>query len=280
MLLSYLIWLGIVPDNPWTLGTRQIPDVFKRYLTQSIFLAFGAYLFLHLARESRSPVERHTWLALALLAALNVMALTQGRTGQLILIALSIHYAYVRWRWKGAVGAAAIVALVIALMAGFEGSRLTTTPGELQKWSSTEAATSSTGLRFGFYLNSLEIARAHPVLGTGTGSFAKVYAEHIAGSAMTVTVNPHVEYLNIAIQLGFVGLAALLYLFYCEWRLAPALPIADERHLARALVITFVIGCAFNSLLMDHAEGLFFAWASGLLFAQLRSPKDPGGPAR
>ena len=102
----------------------------------------------------------------------------------------------------------------------------------------------------------------------------------VQGSAQTATVNPHDEYLNIAIQLGILGLAAMLYLFYCEWRLAPALPTVAERELARALVITFAIGCAFNSLLMDHAEGLLFAWASGLLFGGLRSPVTSEGPAR
>jgi hypothetical protein len=28
-----------------------------------------------------------------------------------------------------------------------------------------------------------------------------------------------------------------------------------------------VVGCLFNSLLLDHAEGLFFVWLSGVLFA-------------
>ena len=98
-------------------------------------------------------------------------------------------------------------------------------------------------------------------------------------TAMTATANPHDEYLNIAIQLGIVGLAAMLYLFHCEWRLAATLPRPDERCLARALVITFAIGCAFNSMLMDHTEGLFFAWASGLLFAQLGAAENPGRQA-
>jgi len=278
IVLSTLIWSGLLPENPLTIGNRQVPDVFKRYLTQSIFLAFGAYLFVHLAERARSLQERRIWFALALLAALNVLVLTQGRTGQLVLLALSVHYAISRWGWKGAAGAATAVVLVFALMTSFEGSRLTATPGELQSWSSTEATTSSTGLRYGFYRNSLEIARAHPIIGTGTGSFSKVYAEHVAGTAMTETTNPHDEYLNIAIQLGIVGLAAMLYLFHCEWRLAATLPRPDERCLARALVITFAIGCAFNSMLMDHTEGLFFAWASGLLFAQLGAA-DPGRQA-
>jgi O-antigen ligase len=101
----------------------------------------------------------------------------------------------------------------------------------------------------------------------------------VAGTEMMPTTNPHNEYLNITIQLGVIGLASLLYLFYCEWRVAASLTTTHERQLARGLVITFVIGCLFNSLLMDHTEGLLFAWASGLLFAGLKSPQKPGASA-
>jgi hypothetical protein len=61
----------------------------------------------------------------------------------------------------------------------------------------------------------------------------------------------------------------LIYLFYAEWRLA-ALLAPLYRDLARGLVLMMVIGCMFNSLLLDHTEGLWFAWASGLLFAGLK----------
>ena len=51
-----------------------------------------------------------------------------------------------------------------------------------------------------------------------------MYAEPCRRHRHEATVNPHDEYLNIAIQLGIIGLAALLYLFHCEWRLAATLP--------------------------------------------------------
>jgi hypothetical protein len=31
-----------------------------------------------------------------------------------------------------------------------------------------------------------------------------------------------------------------------------------------------VVGCLFNSFLLDHTEALFYAWLSGLLYAGLR----------
>jgi len=36
------------------------------------------------------------------------------------------------------------------------------------------------------------------------------------------------------------------------------------------------IGSLFNSLLLDHTEGLLFAWLTGVLFAGLQSRDDQG----
>lgn len=291
LVLSYLRWLDLVPRNlDLVAGQRLLidnsllpdiyrGDVFKRYLTQSIFLAFGACLFANLAVRSGSAGGRWAWAILALLATFNVFAMSQGRSGQLILIALSVYAAFSIWRWRGAlVAVAAAVILGASLMLGMTaaGDRATQALTELHNWQAERPADTSVGMRLEFYRNSLAIAREHPLLGAGTGSFSRIYADHVTGTAAVATVNPHNEYLNIAIQLGAVGVLALLYLFFCEWRLAPRLPATLERHLARGLVITFVVGCMFNSLLMDHAEGLFFAWVTGLLFAGLRPQREPG----
>ena len=182
-----------------------------------------------------------------------------------------------------AAGAAAGIAIVISALASGaagDGNRFAQGLDEWENWQPGQAAQTSTGWRLEFYRNSLDIARGHPLIGTGTGSFPKVYADHVAGTAMAATANPHNEYLNIAVQLGVVGLLVMLHLFYREWRVADELTTTHERQLAHGLVITFVIGCLFNSLLMDHAEGLLFAWASGLLFGGLKSPANSGAPAR
>jgi O-antigen ligase len=39
-------------------------------------------------------------------------------------------------------------------------------------------------------------------------------------------------------------------------------------------VLTMAIGCLFNSLLLDHTEGLLYAWLTGVLYAGLQSKRD------
>ncbi|MFB3075170.1 MAG: O-antigen ligase family protein, partial [Candidatus Methylomirabilales bacterium] len=126
-------------------------------------------------------------------------------------------------------------------------------------------------MRLEWYQNSLAIVRDSPVFGVGTGGFASAFAEKGKNSRVPPTSNPHNEYLLIAVQLGVFGLAVLLYLFYTQWHLAADLPGLFERNLARGLVLTVMTTCLFNSSLLDHGEGIFYAWMSGLLFAGLNS---------
>jgi O-antigen ligase len=86
------------------------------------------------------------------------------------------------------------------------------------------------------------------------------------------TDNPHNEYLLTAVQLGLVGLAALLYMFYAQWRFGGKINDPKERVMARGLVIAIAVGCMFNSFLTDHTEGLFYCWMSAILFSSLNNP--------
>jgi O-antigen ligase len=119
-----------------------------------------------------------------------------------------------------------------------------------------------------FYRSTLQIIGENPVLGAGTGAFPAAFSEAAEGRVVSASDNPHNEYLLIATQIGLLGLACLLWLFWQQWRTARALQDPLYRDLGSGLVLMFVVGCLFNSLLLDHAEGLLFAWLTGLIFAQ------------
>jgi len=155
-------------------------------------------------------------------------------------------------------------------MPGPLAQRAATLAGELESWRPGVAARdSSSGLRIEFYRNTLEIIAEHPVAGVGTGGFPAAYAARVRGTDMLATHNPHNEYLHIAAQLGLIGLAAMVLMLVVQWRVARRLPSALESGLARGLVLAMTLGCLFNSMLLDHAEGLFYAWLGGLLYAGL-----------
>jgi O-antigen ligase len=279
LLMSFLIMADVIPEAGFLTGNSSYPVVFKGRQTHGPLMAFAAFLYVQFALAAVSSHIRVIWLVLAALALINGTLVVQGATGYVVLGTLALYLGY-GWRgWKGlgwALGAAAGVFLVLALLPGPFQQRVTQIERQMAEWNPGHAPIESqVGLRLDFYRNSLALVREHALVGVGTGGFAKAYADRVRATQGIATRNPHNEYLHIMVQLGLVGLAALLYLFWTHWRLAPHLASPLEYHLARGLILTMAVGCLFNSWLLDHTEGLLYAWLTGLLFAGLKSPENP-----
>lgn len=275
LMLSFLIKFGVIEQGVIIEGNTMSPVVFKLRITHNLLMAFGAFAFALMALESRIRKDRMIWNTLALLATVNVTLMVEGATGYVVLGLLALLLILSRLPARIALGAVIALVAVSAILVNVPGplsQRVTTLSAEIRDWTPDKAArNSSAGFRLEFYSNTLDIIADHPLAGVGTGGFPSAYAEQVRGTAMVPTRNPHNEYLHIAAQIGLTGLAALLALFAVQWQAAKRLPSRLEADLARGLVLTIAAGCLFNSFLLDHAEGLFFAWLTGLLYAGLKS---------
>jgi O-antigen ligase len=275
VVLSYMIRLGILPAMPLITGVVESPTVFKLKITHSLLVAFGAFLFAWLGSTTADRRLRLVWYTLSLLAALNVLLLVKGATAYLTLGALVVLWGSQRVGRHGAIGAILVLAtmatMLIALPTPFQ-ERVLLIKQEIQDWRADKVSTqpSSTGLRLDAYKNTLGVIAEHPLTGAGTGGFSLAYATQVRGRGIPETSNPHNEYLNIAAQIGISGMAILITMFWLQWRSAQYLDSPMETSLARGLVLTMAIGCMVNSLLLDHTEGLFYAWFSGLLYGGLK----------
>jgi len=277
LVLSYLVAAGVPFPSGMVHGNNANPAVFKHYLTHGILIAFGAFLFAELALAAPTSAWRASWALAALLAAVNVTLMVQARTGHLVLVVLALYLGYGWRRWRGLATAAAAVAMTVAVLLHIPGTfqeRYGLTGDDRASSEPSERARGSNKQRLDFYQASLAIIQEHPVLGVGTGGFTRAYADKTRGTDSFQTRNPHNEYLHIAVQLGLVGLVALLYLFWQHWRESARLASPLDCHLARGLVLAIAAGCIFNSLLLDHTEGLLYAWLTGLLFSGLKSGRD------
>ncbi|MDP3715791.1 MAG: O-antigen ligase family protein, partial [Burkholderiales bacterium] len=275
LLLSFMIKFGVIGQGAIILGSDLSPVVFKFRITHNLLMAFAAFMFALMALEAGMRRDRIIWGILALLAAINVTLMVEGATGYVVLGLLALLLILIRLPARIAMAAMVALFAISAILVTVPGplsQRVASLAGEVRNWSpDTAARHSSAGFRLEFYSNTLRIVADHPLTGVGTGGFPDAYAEQVRGTAMVATRNPHNEYLHIAAQIGLVGLAAMLALFAVQWRAARHLPTRLETHLARGLVVTIAAGCLFNSFLLDHAEGLFFAWMTGLLYAGLKS---------
>ena len=269
LVLSYAIWLGLLPINNPPGRYPGNPTVFKLHITHSVLMALAAFLAADRALRSTQPGWRIAYSAGAVLAACNVFML-QGRTGYLVCAVLWLYLCAAHWRWRGV--AVALVVTVLALGAAYVADaplvgRTATAAAEYREWNAGRAdPESSTGLRMNYYKTTAAIIRDHPVLGVGTGGFVIAYREKIRGTDLPEAKNPHNQYLLTAAQLGAVGLLALLAMFAVIWRQAERVD-ASARVAARGIVLTIAAGCLLNSFLIDHAEGLLFAWMAGVLLA-------------
>jgi O-antigen ligase len=281
LMLSFMVKIGILSSGDVISGTTHSPVVFKFRITHNFLMAFGALVFAWFAMADPAGRRiRLIWALLALLAAANVLFMVEGATGQLVLAVLALWLAVARLPGRMrllALLAAPAVAAMLVVVPGPITQRMAQLQQELAQWQpGIGQRNSSAGLRLEFFHNTAAIIADNPLLGVGTGGFAAAYAAKVRGTDMLATANPHNEYLMIAAQTGLLGLGLLLALFAGQWFYAARLPTPMEAGLARGLVIAMTLGCLFNSFLLDHAEGLFFAWMSGLLFAGYRADATTG----
>jgi len=270
LLISYGFWWHIIPLERFENRYADNPVVFKLHITHGILMAYAAYLAALAALHQKTRRGRLLLAVLAALAAFNVLFMVQGRTGYLVLAGLAAWFFFERYRWRGLVLAALCGAALLGISYALQlpmVERLLLMAVDYQQWRAGHGGDTSIGARLDFYRTSLAIIAEHPLIGVGTGGYTSAYAQANAGASLAVQNNPHNQYLLTTVQLGFVGLCALLVLFASVWRgtreLSPPLRMA-----AQGLVISIALGCLLNSLLIDHTEGLFFSWLAGMLLAK------------
>jgi O-antigen ligase len=273
LLISCAIKFGLI-QLPDPRSTPESPVVFKQRLTHNILMAFSAFLFAWLCCGARTRMAKIGWGSMGLLAVANTMLMVKGATGYIVLIGLSLLFGWQKFGIRGiAIATASLLCLVtlLSLVPGPFQTRVQSITQELHSEHADRPATTSTGYRLEFYRNTLTLIQKQPVLGYGTGGFPSAYAELVKNTDQTLSRNPHNEYMLVTIHIGLFGLAALLWLLWQQWRFAPLLPTPLERGLAQGLVVMMGIVCMLNSPLLDHTEGLLYAWLTALLYAGLKS---------
>ena len=253
---------------------RTAGHAVKGSITHGVLSAFAAFLFaLACAREPRGPL-RLLYGVLAIVAVKNVAVIGISRTAYVVLTLLALYFSYAHFGRRGLVAAALAAAVGFSALYGVSEQfreRVDTVVVDQGDWRSKWTSRESVTVRLEWYRASLAVVRDQPLLGAGTGAFPRALTERFKGGKINAP-NPHNEYLAIAMQVGIAGLALLLHLWWQQLRLAPRLATPVETHLARGLLIVMATGCLFNSFLLDHTEGLFYAWFSGLLYGGWKPP--------
>lgn len=253
------IWWEI----PWaarkTLGWGGDHTMVGDYITQNIMMCFFTLWALTRGQAARRW-RRAAWWLVALLAAVAITQLSQGRTGYILLaVVLCIHgYTTLRGRWRWLAPAFVAIAMVLALW----NSHIARERLE-QAWQEAAASSamviSSVGGRINFWRLTAEMAAEKPVLGWGTGSYHTVWCARVVeeGWCQYGGWHPHNQYLFFWFENGLPGLLLFVLLVATPlWLARRAKP--GDRPMLWGLSAILALDSLANSPLFSARESHFF----------------------
>jgi O-antigen ligase len=266
MLLSYL--LVLFPGLPWRSSEYGVPV--KDYILQSGEFLICAFVLLRLAIDDSRVGRRRSVIAYIVLVVLflaNIAFVATGRTALLVAPVLALLLGWREFRWKGLVGAA-LLAGVLGGAASVESpylhNRLKTSIDELHAFEKNDAL-NSTSMHLEFLKEALSFVVDAPIAGHGTGSIAAQFrraAGGKTGAAGVASVNPHDQILAIGIQLGIVGIAALIAMWVAHLMLFRGVGLTPW--IGAVIVVQNVVSSLVNSHLFDFTQAWLYIFGVGV----------------
>lgn len=272
---SFVAFAGWIPSKP----NNEIGVLFQNHTTQGLFFSVGIICSAQLALVTKGPWRVAMWITVVLLV-LNILFVSPGRSAYLVVAAIPIVLGLQRLGWRRVPAVAAVVAILG--LAAYQFSSMVRERVDLAWQEVTTHDTSSTLTSVGFravvYRHTAELVAKHPLAGYGTGSFRRVYTDHVRERYTDWrgegTADPHNQYLLIAMETGLIGVAAFAGI------LVTALRSARTRSVWAWVGVTVLVGWLLTSLFNSHfrtfAEGHLVAFLLGAMLA--RETPDGANP--
>ena len=230
-------------------------SVFKDHIVQNFLMVITAFIFLY--QYARKFNFRWFYGLLTIAAIFNVFFISDGRSGYFIFGALLLYTGILYFGWRG-LFSSLLVAVVLSGLA-FHLShefriRIIQIVSDAEHYQQGLVNT-SVGIRIQSIKNAYLLFKEKPWFGHGTGSFHTVYAtlsqdQTKATGIISLAYN---SYLNVGVELGFLGIAFILLNFILQWKYSFLLP-EEYCYLIQILLMSMIIGCLANPWLSDTTE--------------------------
>ncbi|MDO8954513.1 MAG: O-antigen ligase family protein [Gammaproteobacteria bacterium] len=257
--------------------TAAFPLFFHIYA--ATFLAFASYIAAHLACQS----GRLRWVFIVswLIISFDVLFMSISRTGYLLYFMLMLVFLIQKCTFKqlvlGVFGLIITCGLAYHFSASFHYRVDQAFIGTQAFHSNQTHYATSSGVRLDYAVKSYDLWKEKPLFGYGTAGFQQAYINingiTAGGASLSSAANPQVSPENtfyfIAIEHGLLGLSILIAMLIVQWRSSFTLADQLDRHIAQALVLTFILASFSAPMLLDESPRLFFVFFSSLLFASL-----------
>lgn len=264
-ILSAVISIGAWAfHHPVLMGTKDTIfywAVFRGHLLHVAFLAIASNFILWQVFSSEiSKTRRLIYIILYLLLFYDGFFLVQGRTGQVMMLAMNLMIVILRFRLKGIIMAIIAAVIVVPLLIKFspavkDGVSSYQQDQQLYKQGNSDT---STGLRKQFHHNSIIMFKQSPVFGHGTGSYPSHYKVLISGTNQPMNMQPHGDLYLIAVELGSLGLFIFVIMLLANIFELYRVKNRYMQGMGFSLLLGYLIALTQNSFFTDNVSGLAF----------------------
>lgn len=275
--ISFVAWFA---HYSFPISEPEPGILVRNHSTQGMMFAVAAFGAAILALRSNETVFRMAMTACVMLLAANIMLVTTGRSGYLVLLICTVatvtSLLFAGGRRPGVRALAGAGLVVLAVVAGLaltptSRERIVQAVHEMQDYKQ-ETEITSMGIRVIFWKNTIELIEKRPLFGYGTGAFETAYAKMVKGRPGLVGMpagDPHDQYMKIAAEHGFAGLAVFIAMLLTALYQRPAAPY---RLLGLGVLAAWCASSLANSHFSTFNEGTFIYLWLGVMLAEERTP--------
>jgi O-antigen ligase len=245
----------------------------KNYIDQSQGFVFCAFALAAISAETFRRGRRMiaiscAVIAIALLANLAFVNVARTALVYSPIIAIMFAYRYLTRRQFWIAGPALVAILAGLWMISPNLQHKVSAAFSEYRTPRNERGTTSVGQRLELWGKSIELFKAAPVIGHGTGSAKVLLTRELQNQTSSPIIgNPHNQTLLFAIQWGLVGVVAL----YAMW-IVHLLTFRGEGIAAwfgLVAVVQNILSSLFNSHLTDFYQGWLYVIVVGIAAATL-----------
>lgn len=208
-------WLPTLAVRLMDFSGTSIYGIFQQRNLLASWLATGCGVALYLALTARSSIRALIWV-IALYPLCIALVLSQSRAGGLGLIVVVILAALadLPWMCRRPLAVLSRITLLTSLLLVCSGISLWAMPSGQPADFNHEGSTLA---RLRLLEGTLQLIKAHPITGSGLGSFENQYPQALADAGLTSLesnsyTHPHNELLYVAAEGGLTAFAGLLLL--------------------------------------------------------------------
>ncbi len=275
---SYAIFFHII--EPFGKATRYDPTPFIGHITYNPLLAIAIYLLLYYLLFTNELTKKQKILYTIFVVTMSInMFVTGGRAGQILYLSMLL---FVIFKYFNKQKIKALILSFVLLPTLFVGlystsnifhNRVNLAVENLSDIS--KHPNSSTAIRVNWTIVSWQIIKEHPINGTGTGSFRIAFKKmnNIISPDIENTINPHNMYIFELVELGILGLLAMLSIFFYQIKYARNSSIPIIKNFGVMLPILFMIMMFSESyLLLVPTTSYLFVLFSAILYKDYDTP--------